>query len=344
MPGILGKYAPGTGQVYLGLQPLARAVQASLSPDQTLAAVCLVLAHELAHALQDQGAGVGGRFTQVPDMDAFNGLRAVTEGHAVFVEEQVAEKLGLVDVFWKLNRHQGWGPDGLEEPAAFALWGLYGQGRRFVRHWHAQGGHDKVWEALKQPPPRTSMIFRPETWSGAVHERPAWGARLDGVEQKLTKGDWAVVAGPVGEYDLRADVAGLPDPEVDAILEHLVHAHQQDLAMPDRQAHIRVLDFDEPSAPYRYIELLARGQESMAAALSRSGEAWTVTVVPYEAIQGDAVVRRVVAPKAPHPSRLETQSVWVVRGTRLVVVQVQRFRPGLRMDWTLEEVFARLAE
>lgn len=340
VPGILGKYIPATGRVVLGLGPLAAAID---DPSKALDAACLVLAHELTHALQDQVADHGSRFGTVTDIDAFNGLRAVSEGHAVFVEERVAERLGTTDVFWTLARGQGWGPGGLERPQAFKVWALYGQGRAFVRHHHAMGGSPHLWSVLRQPPPRTSMIFRPETYAPAVPSTPSWGEALAGVEQKLTRGDWAVVAGPVGEYDLRDDVAGLDPDEVGDILSHLVHGHQRDLAMPDREAHIRILDFDSPAAPYHWLELLSKGQDALAAALSTPGNAWSVQVVPYDTIEGDAVIRRIVAPQAPHASALETDSVWVVRGTRLVVVQAQRFRPGLRMDWTLEEVFARLA-
>ena len=80
----------------------------------------------------------------------------------------------------------------------------------------------------------------------------------------------------------------------------------------------------------------------MAKARSVRGTQWSVTVSPYDAISGDAAVRRVIAPVGAHASSVETQSVWVVRGQRLVVVNVSGFRPGLRMDWTLEEVYRRL--
>ena len=91
-----------------------------------------------------------------------------------------------------------------------------------------------------------------------------------------------------------------------------------------------------------YLELLEKGQDAMAKARSAGGKKWSVSVVPYDVISGDASVRRVIAPVGAHSSAVETQSVWVVRGNRLVVVNVSGFRPGLRMDWTLEEVYRRL--
>jgi hypothetical protein len=343
VPGILGKYAPATGSVYLGLAPISHSIASSeLEPEQTLDAACLVLAHELAHALQDQRAGHSELFAKVTDMDAFNALRGVSEGHAVYIEERVAEKLGLIDVFWELNKGQGWGPAGLEKPQAFALWGLYGQGRTFIRYQYDLKGEDWVWEVMKTPPPKTSMIFRPDTYAPTATPPPPWGEALAGVEQKLTRGDWAVVAGPVGEYDLRGDMAGMDADAVNDILGHLVVAQQRDLAMPNRAGQIRILEFDEADAPYQYIKLLEEGQQAMADAMSTPDHEWSVEVVPYDTIEGDAVIRRVVAPVRAHSSLTESQSVWVVRGQRLVVVHAQRFRPGLRMDHTLEEVFARL--
>jgi len=186
------------------------------------------------------------------------------------------------------------------------------------------------------------MLFRMDTYSPEYTINPQYVTVLKGVEQKLTKGDWAVINSHLGELTLRADTAGLDPKSVDTALGHVKHAHRLQAIRPDRQVDVRILDFDEPAAPLAYLDLLRDGQTAMAAARSAGSQKWTVVVSPYDAIPADAAVRRVIAPVRAHASAVESQSVWVLRGTRLVVVNVQGFRPGLRMDWALEEVFKRL--
>jgi len=343
--GIVGKYGIKDKVIFLNTRSTAGLVAVSkLPPEKMKDAVCLVLAHEMTHALQDQAADLGRQLENFPDMDAFNGMRGVTEGHASFVEKRVAMAMGLEDIFWQLKEGgQGWGREGLIEPSAYETFALYGQGMYFMDHIYEHRGTKGVWEVIQKPPGTTTMLYRFDQYSPSYPVPSKYIQTLKGIEQWLTKGDWAVINAHLGEYFLRKDTAGLDEDKIGAILAHLEGAHQIHALRRDREAEIRVLDFDNASAPYEYIQLLQAGQEKIAAAKSAaSGVPWVVDVTPYEAIQGDAVVRRVVAPKGAHASRTESQSVWVVRGKRLVVVNVSGFRPGLRMDWALEEVYKRM--
>ena len=186
------------------------------------------------------------------------------------------------------------------------------------------------------------MLFRPERYAPKLEIKRDYATLLKGIEQKLTKGDWAVINAFLGEYDLRVETAGLNEASVHEILAHLTWSHQLHASRPDREGWIRILEFDNADAPYRYLELLEEGQEAMAKARSSPTRPWSVTVTPYDGIEGEAAIRRVIAPVGAHASAVEHQSVWVVRGKRLVVVNVRGFRPGLRIDWTLNEVYARL--
>ena len=212
----------------------------------------------------------------------------------------------------------------------------------FIEEFMSRGGLGATWQPIIAPPATTTMLFRPETYAPEYALNDQYAEVLTGVEQKLTKGEWAVVNSHLGEYTLRTDTAGLDEKSVNEVLAHLVNAHRIEAIRDDRKADIRILDFDEVEAPKRYLDLLIAGQEAMANARSSPARKWTVTVKPYDAISGDAVVRRVIAPVGAHASAIETQSVWVLRGKRLVVVNVYGFRPGLRMNWALEEVFTRL--
>jgi hypothetical protein len=151
-----------------------------------------------------------------------------------------------------------------------------------------------------------------------------------------------VINSHLGEYALRMDTAGLDFERVGNVLSHVQNSHRLQAYRPGREAEVRILDFDSSEPAEAYLKLLEEGQEDMAKARSAYGLEWSVTVTPYGAIKGDAAIRRVIAPVGPHSSSIEVQSVWVVRGARLVVVNVTGFRPGLRMDWALEEVYRRL--
>ena len=344
--GILGKYDLQHSDVLLAPEVMNGVIQrGGFEGRGIMDAACLVLAHELTHALQDQMVDLGGQLTSFRDQDEFDAARGVNEGHATFVEWRVAQILGLEDVFWQLNEvAQGWGKQGLMDPAAFETYALYGQGMKFIRTYYDRSGIASTWRPLQKPPSTTAVLFRPELYgSGHVVDLKYAGV-LNGVEQKLTKGDWAVIHSYLGEFALRVDMAGLEESAVSEVLAHIVSSYQMAASRSDRRASVRVIDFDASAPAQAYLDLLEKGQEAMAKARSTRGVKWSVTVTPYDAISGDAAVRRVIAPVGAHASAVETQSVWVVRGNRLVVVNVSGFRPGLRMDWTLEEVYQRLGE
>jgi hypothetical protein len=340
---LLGKYGLSTKKVYLGLPTLQRSADAKdLGPDERLDAACLVLGHELAHALQMQLASHDERFARLGGIEGFECLHAVGEGHAVFVERGVAQAFDRMPLFWTLTEGQGWGPEGLMEPRAFSIWAAYGQGLRFIDYHYQAGGHDQVWRVLRELPVQTRMIFRPETYRASVQAPRDYGDLLLGVEQKLTKGEWMRANGPIGELSLREATVGLDEQRIRDTLDSLVWGHELALQRGDRSASVQVLEFADADAPHQFLELLADGQQAAAEAMSSPMQRWVVQVRPYDGVQGDAVVRRVLQPAEPHPSSEETDSVWVARGTRLVAVRAVGFRPGLRMDWTLEEVFRRL--
>ena len=74
---------------------------------------------------------------------------------------------------------------------------------------------------------------------------------------------------------------------------------------------------------------------------------WSVEVRPYDRVDGDAVIWRVVGPNTASGAREakeEEQALWVVRGTRLVVISVSGFRPGNRLDKAVDQLFDQLGQ
>ncbi len=344
--GILGKYGSTDGVVYLCADAIASGMaHAGLAPERTADVASLILAHELTHLLTDQHTDLLGIIDELPDREGLSAASAVWEGLATLVAQRVAAELGLSDVFDALTRLQGWGPDGLEEPAAHDTWALYGRGRDFLEHHEQLGGMDRVWEIAARPPRDTATIFRPSRYGH--REAPSkidYAGVLRGTDQFLTRGDWVVANTRLGELALRgeATLAG-EDEALDQILDHLIAAHQLDLQRPDRSGAIRLMVFTEPKWPAAYLELL-RAQETdtsqrTAASLDVAVE---VRYEPLPAVPGDLTAARVERVPIGGGRHHERRGAWVVRGNTLVVIDAEGFRPGLRLGRTFDAVFASL--
>ena len=362
VPGLLGKYASATGAVYLVPENVAAMGQGD--PARATEAAWMILAHELAHALQDQVANLDDVLGRLEDYDHFDGMRGITEGHANWVTLRVARELGREDAFWRLARSQGWGPEGLVEPQAFAIFMLYGQGMAMCEHHAAAGGTDRLWEMVKAPPRSTTMLFRPERYAPDLELRVDLRGAMRGVEDLLTANvPWVPTDSLLGEGALRGQLVGLPEPRVASSLEGISWAFERRMfseggsSAGPRNAAVRVIMFDSPEGARALVELLTDGLAAQAKARSDleaqvasaspgfTAREWVVEAVPYDRIPGDVVVRRVVGPSVASGARLaleEEQALWVVRGQRVVVVTVSGFRPGNRLDRAVDEVFSRL--
>jgi hypothetical protein len=344
--GLFGKYGLFDGKTYIVPQSIEMAGEA-LGEDGPDRLAKLVIAHELTHALQNQEHDGREQFAEIVDLDHFHGWSAVSEGGANFVAYRVAQDLGLEEEFWTLSSHQGWGPDGLEEPFAYEIWMRYGRGMRMLEDVVEAGGMDAFWAWHAAPPISSSMIFRPETYDTALPERPlGLDEVLRGTEQQLTRGEWMVSNTRLGEYALRGEAIRTgKEAELDAVLGHLVDAQHLDLSLPDRTGDIRVLVFDGSEPAREYLALLRAEQtvegQLLAKMLGRPVE------VLYEELSGlevdvDASLQRTQRIAGGSGTWQEQYTAWVVRGPYVVAVQASDFRPGLRLKRTLRAVLDRL--
>ncbi len=187
-------------------------------------------------------------------------------------------------------------------------------------------------------------MFRPQTWA-APRPVPSrdWRAVLLGAEKKLTDAPWVLGIGVVGERDLRGEALYGDPAALDDVLAHLREGWQLDGALPDRAGQIRVLVFDDPAAASRYLGHLRAQQAGEAAERSKwSAREVDITFEPFTQVPSDEAVLRSSRLKGADGVWSERHAAWVRRGATIVVVAAERFRPGLRLGWTVEEVFARL--
>jgi hypothetical protein len=343
--GLLGKYGIFENTLYLCEASIAEATVQSGRPTSAVGDVAaVVLAHELTHALHDQHSDLERIVRDLADQDALWAASGTWEGLATWVSERVAEELELGDAFTMLAALQGWSPAGLEETDAYPVWATYGRGRDAIA-WHFdRGGFDRVWAVATTPPRSSSGVFRPEQWADPRPDPDLdYGAILRGTEQLLTKGEWVVGISVLGEFELRGEaVVGDNEPELDAILAHLAQSWQLTATRPDRSATVRVLHFEDAGWALKYLDALRQQQTADAARLATAvGREIEVHVEPFD-VPGDASILRHAKVTGLGGTVAERHAAWVVRGDTAVVVTAEDFRPGLRLQWAVEEVFRRL--
>lgn len=341
--GLFGKYGLYDGKTYIVPESI-EAAGAELGDDGPERLAKIVLAHELAHALQNQEYDGREQLPNLVDLDHFQSWGCVSEGGANFIALRVAADLGLEEEFWLLSSHQGWGKEGLESPGAYEIWMRYGHGMRMLESVVEQGGMDAYWQWHAVPPVSSSMLFRPETYATDLPPRALpYEEVLRGTEQSLTQGEWMTSNTRLGEYALRGDAirTGKED-EFEPILSHLLDAQHLDLEMPGRQGDIRILAFDGPEHARAYLTLLRAEQTVEGQTLAKMlGVTVEVTYSELSEVEGDGSLLR--TQRIPlGQGYAETRTAWVVRGSDIVSVEASKFRPGLRLANTINAVFQQL--
>jgi hypothetical protein len=194
--GVLGLYLPERRRVFV-VEEVARE-----DPEEAEA----ILAHELAHALEDEAFG-GFERDPKPFADSAIARHALHEGSATLLEAQYRiEHLGAegpVDRVLDAIRERTSSPDaprGLNVISAFP----YADGGTFAAALHRRGGWKAVDAAHRKPPATTSAILEPQRWVGDddAHERPRFsvGAVFGEGWQRLGRAD-------VGQVDTMALLA-----------------------------------------------------------------------------------------------------------------------------------------
>ena len=204
---------------------------------------------------------------------------------------------------------------------------------------------DAFWQWHASPPISSSMIFRPDTYSDALPERPSrLDERLRGTEQELTRGAWMTSNTRLGEFSLRGEAIRTgKEAEFEPILSHLVDAQHLDLKLPDRTGDIRVLVFDAPEHAMEYLALLRAEQTVEGQLLAKMlGVTVEVSYNEVKGVEGDASLLRTQRIPMGHGGYRETRTAWVVRDAQVVSVVATGFRPGLRLANTLNAVFDNL--
>jgi hypothetical protein len=180
----------------------------------------LVLAHELAHALQDQHLDLKRLDAAVQNVEQTHALRATIEGHATMIEDFVAARWGLVRVRSETDE----GARGASGAIALGAAGpgddqrlidemheyqdllaelYYHKGGEFFQHNFDRGGHKQVWRILADPPRDTAAFIDPARYwqpGKGVSDPDALFAELSGY---FGGGPWTAKRFALGAFTLR---------------------------------------------------------------------------------------------------------------------------------------------
>lgn len=344
--GFEGKYGFVDERLYVSVERVMHTLMRHRAPPSLLRPVLrVIIAHELAHALQDQHTEMDSLLRRATTDDAVMAMNCTFEGHAVWVQDAVSERLGLEEASALMR---GWmGIDAsmstVMGPELFYSHYVYGLGRDFVAHHAAQGGPEAVWEVLGAPPQTTAEIVWPERYpqpGAPVPERV--GAALAQAGRHLGRRAWTLREDTVGDYDLREQLlrAGGALSSADGFLRGW---SMSSVGAEDDGVQVQVLRFATASEAVRFVEQM----QQRAEARGRQAEALPfldVSVGEIEGVEGDLTVQTSMVFRLD-PELEDRQSLrWVVRGSDVVQVLTVNREPGRRRTRrTFRRVFRVLA-
>lgn len=165
--GLLGRYSTTSRKIFFlpgNLKPMMRSLGLEHRFMRDLIEV--IMAHELTHYVQDTKHKIAERIQGAHSKDEATAWLMLIEGHASWVQERVAEELGLDESAQSfarqmMNKHQqisGSGSEGMFE----ANMRGYIQGKIFVEAVHEKGGIKAVQRLFEQPPRSPRLIDDPD--------------------------------------------------------------------------------------------------------------------------------------------------------------------------------------
>jgi hypothetical protein len=314
-----GKYGFLDKRLYISLDAIGNAI-ADRGADPRLAVpmVQLVLAHELAHALQDQHADLGALVTAASSGDAVMAANCLVEGHAVWIHEAVGAELDLRPAMVLMADLLGYARSGPpDDEASFTTSYVYGLGREFTR-WHMEhGGPEHMWTVLRQPPEQTATIVHPERWGDerADAHSPVPSA-LDRTRRRLSPSSWRHDTQALGDYDVREQLVraghGAAADGVEAAWR------SRSTGGPLQGVEVVAMRFGDADTARRYVDAMGRQarRQAEASAVDPHVDARFST---FDAVEHDASARESITLTLPH-ARDEMGTIWLARGADVLQV------------------------
>lgn len=257
-PALLGKYGMEDGTVYILPQNI-EIVMDSAGIDAGLRdqIVQIVIGHELTHKLQDQEIGLRNSILAAETDDEVAAFNATIEGHAVFSQNAIADKLGFGEAAKQASElfvagdldEDAWLFERVAHAQAVQFEQIYAGGERFIRHHLDTGGMDGVWNILAAPPKRSAMITKPASYTENPPPLPDYGKRLAFLKTEVfpEPGNWDYSIHALGDIELRSLLAEIPSEDRETLMRGLKAAatveilHETDIA---KSADVALFSFE----------------------------------------------------------------------------------------------------
>ncbi len=202
---VFGKYGFLDKRIYIDLEGIyATGIEHHLDTETVNGIVDVVLVHELVHALQDEHLDLG-ELVRGRAGDEVHALVCTIEGHAAWVQQEVALSLGLEDAATFVAVLLGYDrstPSLDHRPETYQAAYVYGQGSAYVDAVTQSEGIEGMWRVLADPPRSTSSIVHPGRASAEPFPR-AIRRGLKAARNHLAPRHWARVDEPLGDFDIR---------------------------------------------------------------------------------------------------------------------------------------------
>ncbi len=339
-----GKYGFLDKKLYLSVEGIRLSLGEQGAPAWMLRPmVRLVVAHELAHALQDQVADLDSMVGQARGGDAIMAVNCTVEGHAVWVHEQVATRMGLHEAVVLMSDMLGYDEPIRRrmDPDHFYTAYVYGLGRDFVAWHQAHGGTEQVWDLLDEPPSGTAMIAAPETWTGdgqAGALSPKARQAIGRARRLLAGKGWRDDEFIMGDFNVR---------------DQLVRAGANTALADDLQSgwnlrsiggdmlgvEIQLLRFQSESGAAAYVEDMKRHAYKQSHAVA-SDPFIHAEATPFDLVANDNSARETILVKFNEDMYQTLGTLWIARGPDVVqVILVNVLPPDKRLARAVDQVF-----
>lgn len=318
-----GKYGFLDGRLYVSVDGIRDSLRIRGEPEWLLRPMIrVVIAHELAHALQDQHTHLEEQVADAASADAIMAINCAVEGHAVWVHETVGARMGHGEAVALMTELLGADQPVRRrmDPGDFYQVYVYGLGRDFVA-WHAEhGGTEQVWRVLDSPPQATSAIVRPATWDSPTSSvDPELRRVLERSTRRLGARGWRPEDGAMGDYDVRDQLvraggdSGLAD-DLD------VGWNSRLVGGAMRAVEIQLLRFNSEDGAAAFVDDMQRQAEAQARAVGVDPFI-RADAGPYERVRGDRSAHEAITMSLLGLSPEDRLGrVWVARGSDVVQV------------------------
>ncbi len=351
----LGKYGTITERLYLlprNVRPILRLCEASQKYEQQI--VKLVVAHELAHALQDQYIGITRQENSLDTVEKQLAYTSTIEGFGMFVENSVADTLKMdaaakqLALLISTGSYKGMDP--VDKVSAQQVMGavsdMYLRGQDFVS-WHfGKGGLDQVWSVLAHPPIYTSMIYHPEAYRADAKPKQDYAPALKELEKMISKRKWTTVTQALGEMELRAYNAGMDAGDMDALIGGTEQIYETRATADGVSLHIDLMMLKEKSSAPTIISAAENLARADVAKMSESKKYKFTPCAPadFNAMKGKAdVARRFSYAVSIGDSSYSCTYVSIARGRIVMEIYTGGFTvPDSRIAAVFEELWKRL--